>query len=227
MITTHFFAEPDFLELLQFWDASRGGRSLPDWSGDIGVIPRGLLANLIISDRRPRDAVYHYVGSECVRRWGSDPTGRRLFGDVLTGAHGAYIKSLGDQAMELRTPIFSIAVYQPDVASMIMTGRLYTPFSYRGSTDTAMMMTLQLFKGSERELREIGIKGIVHEIRRDMITNVTELCTRLEGARRDYQISRHTHRRTLAQDVDVIANELTGSALISLPCIDEPDPASA
>jgi hypothetical protein len=222
MITTHFFADPDFLELLQFWDASRGGRPLPDWSGDLGVIPRRLLPNLIVSDRRG-EPTYLYVGPECVRRWGSDPTGRRIYGEVLSGAHRRYIQSLGDQALAQRAPIFSTAVYQPDAASVIMTGRLYAPFTYQGSVEPLMMMTLQLFKGSERELREIGISGIVHEIRRDMITNVAALCTRLQAARHHYQIARHTHRRTLAQDVDVIAHELSGSALITLPCLDEPD----
>ncbi|MBI3513088.1 MAG: hypothetical protein HY060_03350 [Proteobacteria bacterium] len=221
MITTHFFADPDFLELLQFWDASRGGRPLPDWSGDIAVIPHGLLPNLIISDRHA-EPVYLYVGAECVRRWGSDPTGRRIFSEVLTGAHRRYIQSVGDEAMARRAPVFSTAIYQ-GTGAMIMTGRLYAPFTYRGSTDPLMMFTLQLFKGSERKLREIGIGAIVHEIRRDMIAEVPDLCTRLEDARRDYQISRHTHQRSLARDIERIARELTGTALIPLPCIEEPD----
>jgi hypothetical protein len=227
MITTHFFADPDFLELLQFWDASRGGRSLPEWSGDLAVIPQRLLPNLIISDRRGPDALYHYVGAECVKRWGSDPTGRRLYGDVLSGAHGRYIKSLGDQAMACRAPIFSTAVYQPDALDVIMTGRLYAPFTHQGSAEPRMMMTLQLFKGSERDIQEIGLKGIVHEIRRDQITNVAELCARLEDARREYQIARHTHRRTLAQEIELIARELTGRALLPLPCLEDPDPVAS
>jgi hypothetical protein len=226
MLTTHFFADPDFLELLQFWDASRGGRPLPDWSGDIGVMPRGLLPNLIISDRRG-EPTYLYVGAECVRRWGSDPTGRRAYGDVLRGAHARYLKSLSEETLARRAPIFSAAVYQPDAASMIMTGRLHAPFTYQGSAEPVMMVTLQLFKGSERELREIGIAGIVHEIRRDLIADVAALCARLEDARRQFQIARHTHRRTLAQDVDVIAHELIGSALLSLPCHDDPDPVAS
>ncbi|HUA52884.1 MAG TPA: hypothetical protein VMB81_12020 [Candidatus Sulfotelmatobacter sp.] len=229
MISTYFyfFADPDFLELLQFWEASRAGRALPDWSGDVGVVPRNLLANLIITDRRGPEPVYQYVGAECVRRWGSDPTGKRIYSDVLTGAHGRYIRSLGEESVARRAPIFSTAVYQPDATSVIMTGRLYAPFSYRGSPDPGAMMTLQLFRGSDTELRQIGIKGIVHEIRRDMITNVGELCARLETARRDFQISRHTRQRSLAQDVDLIAQELTGGALVPLPCLEDPDLACA
>ena len=224
MITTHFFADPDFLELLQFWEASRGGRPMPAWSGDIAVIPRSLLPNLIISDRRG-EPTYLYVGTECVRRWGGDPTGKRIYTEVLTGAHRRYIKSVGDEALTRRAPVFSTAVYQ-DAGTMIMTGRLYAPFTHQGSSDVAMMFTLQLFKGSETKLREIGLSAIVHEIRRDMIALVPDLLTRLEDARRDYQISRHTHRRSLAGDIEAIARELTGSALIPLPCFEEPEPAA-
>jgi hypothetical protein len=227
MITTQFFAEPDFLELLQFWEASRAGRELPDWSGDIGVVPRNLLPNLIVTDRRGPEPVYQYVGAACVKRWGSDPTGKRIYSDVLVGAHGRYIRSLGEESVARRAPVFSAAVYQPDATSVIMTGRLYAPLTYRGSADPQAMMTLQLFRGSERELREIGIEGIVHEIRRDLITNVVELSARLETARRNFQISRHTRQRTLAQDVDAIAHELTGAALVSLPCLEDPDLACA
>jgi acetyl-CoA carboxylase alpha subunit len=81
-----------------------------------------------------------------------------------------------------------------------------------------------LFKGSERDLRAIDVSGVVHELRRDLITDPTELCRRLEEARRQYQIARHTHRRTLAQYIDEIARELAGSALVALPCDEEPDP---
>jgi hypothetical protein len=225
MFTTHFFADPDFLELLQFWDASRGARPLPDWSGDIGVFPRSLLPNLIISDRRG-EATYHYVGAACVRRWGSDPTGRRAYGDVLRGAHAHYLHSLSAETLARRAPIFSVAVYQPDAADLLMTGRLHAPFTYRGSAEPCFLITVQLFKGSERELREIGIAGIVHETRRDLITNASELCTRLEDARRRYQIARQTPRRTLAQHVEEIAQELTGRALVPLPCFEEPDPTA-
>ena len=222
MITTHFFADPDFLELLQFWDASRGGRHLPDWSGDTAVIPRGLMPNLIISDRRG-EPTYLYVGPECIKRWGGDPTGKRIYTEVLTGAHLRYIKSVGDEALARRSPVFSTAIYQPDAVNLIMTGRLYAPFTYRGSSEPLMMFTLQLFKGSERKLREIGLGAVVREIRRDMIAQVPDLCTRLADARRDYQISRHTHRRSLARDIEHIARELTGSALVPLPCLEEPD----
>jgi len=221
-MTSHFFAAPDFLELLQFWDGARQGRAMPEWHDDLAAVPPALLPNLVITDRP--DTLYRYVGTEIVRRWGSDPTGRRIYDEVLTGAHRRYIKSLGDETLARRAPIFSAAVYQPDASSVIMTGRLYVPFTYQGSTEPRILFTLQLFKGSEQKLKEVGLHYIVHEIRRDLIAMVPALCVRLAQARRYYQISRHTHQRALAQDIDAIARELTGSALIPLPCLDEPDP---
>lgn len=223
-MTTHFFAVPDFLELLQFWDACRQGVPLPEWPDDLGLVPPALLPNLVISSRP--EARYLYVGAECMRRWGSDPTGRLIYSEVLTGAHARYIKSLGDDCVTRRAPIFSAAVYQPDPANVIMTGRLYVPFTHHGSAEPRVVVTLQLFKGSETKLKEIGLHGIVHEIRRDMIAMVPELCDRLATARHFYQISRHTHQRTLAQDIETIAQEATGSALIPLPCLDEPEPVT-
>ncbi|MEJ0071794.1 MAG: hypothetical protein WDO24_27180 [Pseudomonadota bacterium] len=145
---------------------------------------------------------------------------------MLTGAHSRYIKSLGDDVVARRAPIFSAAVYQPDNASVIMTGRLYVPFTHRGSDDPRIVLTLQLFAGFAQTLQQIGLHGIVHEIRRDMIALVPELCTRLADARRYYQISRHTHQRALAQDIDALARELAGSALVPLPCLEDPEPVA-
>jgi len=223
-MTSPFFAVPDFLELLQFWDAERKGRPLPEWQHDMARVPPLLLPNLIVSDRPA--ATYLYVGSECVRRWGGDPTGKRIYDEVLSGAHSRYIKSLGDEAMARRAPIFSAAVYQPDSTNVIMTGRLYAPFAIPGSQDVRILLTLQLFRGSEQKLQEVGLRGIVHEIRRDMIAMVPELCSRLAEARRYYQISRHVQQRSLAQEIDAIARDLTGSALIPLPVLDEPEHAA-
>ena len=60
MLNTYFFADPDFLALLEFWETLRAGRALPDWDGDMAAFPRSLLPNLIISDRRG-DAVVGYA----------------------------------------------------------------------------------------------------------------------------------------------------------------------
>jgi hypothetical protein len=226
MLTTQFFADPEFLDLLRYWDASRGGRALPAWAGDVAVVPRSLLPNLVVADLRG-DVTYAYVGAECMRLWGSDSTGLRMFVDVLKGAHRRYVKSLIDELIAKRAPIYSTAVYQTDATAMIMTGRLLTPFTIGETSIPNALLSIQLFKGSEPLLHQVGIGGVVDEIRRDMITDAAALCARLEDARARYQVVLHTHGRTLVHDVDMIANELSGSALISLPCYEEPDPVDA
>jgi len=226
MLTTQFFADPEFLELLRFWDASRDGRALPAWSGDVAVIPRTLLPNLVVADLRG-EATYAYIGAECMRLWGSDTTGKRIFADVLRGAHHRYVKSLFDETVARRAPLYSTAVYQPDAANLIMTGRLLTPFTIGASAAPNVLLTLQLFRGSEHLLSRVGVSGIVDEIRRDIITDVAALCARLEDARARYQVVRHTHGRTLVQDVDTIAHELSGGVLVPLPCLEEPDAVDA
>ena len=52
MFSSYFFADPHFLALVEFWEAQRRGRPLPEWDGDVASFPPGLLPNLIISDRR-------------------------------------------------------------------------------------------------------------------------------------------------------------------------------
>src|SRR3954468_19265983 len=141
MLNSHFFADADFLALLRFWETMRGGRALPDWDGDFGVIPRVLLPNLIISDRLAGKATYRYVGATCVRRFGRDPTGERAYGGILRGGHARYLRSLSQQTLARRGPIFSAAVYQPDadLSDMLMTGRLHAPFTLQGSTDPLVL----------------------------------------------------------------------------------------
>jgi hypothetical protein len=217
----HFFAAPDFLELLQFWDGRRKGRQMPDWSDDLSILPANLLPNMTISDRRA-EPTYLYVGSTVVQRWGSDPTGKKIHTEALSGAHSAYIKSLAEDCMARRAPIFSAAVYQRDVENLVMTGRLFAPFTWQGSERPQFMATLQLFQGSERALREIGIARMIHETRRDLIAMVPEVCAKLEEAQRYYRLSQHTHQRGLARNIERIAQELAGSALVPLP-IHAPD----
>jgi hypothetical protein len=223
MLTTQFFADPEFIGLLRFWNASRGERAMPEWGGDVGVVPGELLPNLAIVDLSG-EPTYRYIGTEVARLWGGNPTGRPVFTVVLRGAHRRYLRSLTDDVIALRAPIFSSAVYQSSAAGVVLTGRMLAPFTREGSTEPQIVLAVQLFKGSERDLRAIDVSGVVHELRRDLITDPTELCRRLEEARRQYQIARHTHRRTLAQYIDEIARELAGSALVALPCDEEPDP---
>jgi hypothetical protein len=70
----HFFAAPDFLALLRFWDGLRAPSGVAVWDGDLAIVPPGLLPNLIVA-AWGREPVYRYIGRECVHRFGADPTG--------------------------------------------------------------------------------------------------------------------------------------------------------
>lgn len=219
MKPTQFLAEPDFLALLRFWDDRRVGDGLPDWNGDLSVIPDDLLPNLIIERRRP-EPTYLYVGAECARRWGQDVTGRRIYGDVLHGVYGAYIRSLDEDAARRRAAIFSAAVYRL-ADDLLLSGRLFAPFALNGSAEAGAIFGVQVFRGLEVSLAGIDSEGFVDELQRQMIVAVPALCDRLERARRYHAMARRIHQNELARDLDAVAREFTGDALVPLPVFAE------
>ncbi|MBI3515224.1 MAG: hypothetical protein HY060_14365 [Proteobacteria bacterium] len=208
---THFFADAAFLGLLQFWDESRRGRALPAWNGDIEALPVALRPYLVVADGLP-DPRYGFIGAEGVRRWGSDATGLPV-SDVLPPAYGRYIQSLFDEASTRRAPVFSASIFrQGSDDDLIMTGRLFTPFTRPGADEPAVIINVQLFKGSEQPLSRVTY---VHEIRRDLIAIAPALCAKLEEARRYYHAARALGR-SLTDEVESMARSLMGSALVSL-----------
>src|SRR5260221_5051819 len=96
----NFFAAPDFLALLRFWDRVRAPSGVAVWDGDFAIVPAELLPNLIVAAWSPVP-VYRYVGRECADRFGADPTGLPVL-ETLGGAYGRYIRTLGDEVMERR-----------------------------------------------------------------------------------------------------------------------------
>jgi hypothetical protein len=214
MAATDFFADPDFLALLRFWDERRDGRCLPDWDGDVSRLPAEILQNLVISARRPEPR-YLYVGAEFARRWTTQVTGRPVF-EVLRGGHAAYARSLGQEAVVRHAPVFSAAIYRI-ADDLIMTGRLFAPFTHKGSEGPQVIMALQVFRGSDRKLEGLGAGGFVDEIDRRMIRAVPELCTRLDQARRLHHLSRRPRPDALAQEMAAIAQDLADEVLVSLP----------
>ncbi len=223
MLTPHFFADPEFLGLLRFWETSRGTRPVPEWLGNVAALPQDILPNLAIVDFRG-DPTYRYFGSELARRWGGDPSGRSVFGRVLRGEQSRYLKSVTDDVFARRAPIFSAAVYESSTAGVVMTGRLIAPFTYEGSAEPCFLLAVQLFRGSDEEMRAVDV---VHELRRDLITDAGAVWARLDEAGRHYQIARHTRGRALAHEVEAIARELTGRAVMSLPCLEDPEPGTS
>jgi hypothetical protein len=215
-MSTDFLGEPDFLALLRFWEDERGNRALPEWHGDMTRVPHDLLPNLTVSEIEG-EPIYKYVGSECIRRWGGDPTGQPVYRS-LKGVHSAYIWSVRQDSVARRAPIFSAAIYRPADGSMLLTGRLFAPFVSPGAAEPDVMLTLQLFKGSDTTVADLGNTGFVDETQRQMVVAAPELLARLEAARRYHAVARRAHQEALARDMARIAQELAGSALVSLPC---------
>jgi hypothetical protein len=141
--------------------------------------------------------------------------GRPVF-DVLRGGHGAYVRSLGDEAIARRAPIYSAAIYRLD-DDLIATGRLYAPFTFDGSELPQVIMALQLFRGSDRKLDRLGAAGFVDETLRQMIVAVPALCDRLDQARRLHQFARRPRRDALAEEMAALAGDLSGGVLVDLP----------
>jgi hypothetical protein len=139
---------------------------------------------------------------------------------TLSDAHAPYVQSLFDDVRERRAPVFSASVFQlSDDGDVLMTGRLFTPFTRPGGDVSEVIVSLQLFKGPDIPLPAVSF---VHEIRRDLIAVVPALCAQLEDARRYYQVARHLGRRTLADEMGDMARSLAGNALIALPCMADP-----
>jgi hypothetical protein len=213
---TDFFAEPDFLALLRFWEEARGGAGLPAWDGDLARVPSSLRPNLIVSDRRGAEPVYVHVGPEAVRRWGPDPSAKPVY-TVLKGVHARYIRALGDEAFERCAPVFSASVYRLADEALLLTGRLLAPFAAPGGEAPAFVMAVQLFRGPDVTLAGLGEAVFVDEIQRQMIAGAPALCARLEEARRYHSAARRLHQEAVAREMQEVARDLAGSALVTLP----------
>ncbi len=210
----HFFAAPDFLALLRFWNHHRSGPAGPAiWGGDVTSVPGELRPNVIVADwvGEPR---YRYIGSECMARFGVDTTGQSVVA-ALGGAYAAYIRSLGDEVIARREPIFSASVFEVG-DELILTGRLFTPFSDGTSDKPTIIMSVQLFGGAEFKLNVVGRFGFVNESQRLLIAGVPEVCRRLEEARRLHHLARAVPSRAQAREWAAIARDLSQSALVAL-----------
>ena len=209
----HFFAAPDFLALLRFWNDSRSESGPAVWRGDLARVPSELRPNLIVVDW-PDEPRYRYVGSECVARFGADTTGQSVIA-ALGGAYADYIRSLGDEVIARAQPIFSASVFEVG-DELILTGRLFTPFTDGTSERPTMVMSLQLFGGSKFKLNAVGRFGFVNESQRLLIAGVPEVCQRLDEARRFHHLAHAVPSRAQAREWAAIASDLSRSALVRL-----------
>jgi hypothetical protein len=209
----HFFAEPDFLTLLRFWNDSRtaSGRAL--WKSDLALVPSELLPNLIVVDwlGEPR---YRHVGSEFIARFGADPTGQKL-APTLGGAYADYIRSLGDEVIARGEPIFSASIFEVG-DELMTTGRLFTPFTNDAAAAPGMILSVQLFSRADFKLSAVGRVGFVNESQRLLLADVPLLCDRLAEARRYHHLARLVPSRPQAGEWADIARGLTRSAIVAL-----------
>jgi hypothetical protein len=210
----HFFAAPDFLAMLRLWEASRIASGPAVWNGDLALVPAELRPNLIVVDwlGAPR---YRYVGSECIARFGADPTGHPVLATLGGGAYAAYVGSLGDEAIARAQPIFSTSVFEFGEELMV-SGRLFAPFGDAVGKPPGMILSVQLFSRTEFKLRAVAQSGFVNESRRVLIAGVPELCVQLEEAQRYHRLSRAVAGRPQSIEWAEIARRLSGNALVAL-----------
>lgn len=209
----HFFAAPDFLALLRFWDSLRAPSGVAVWDGGVAIVPADLLPNLVVAPWIPVP-IYRYIGKECTDRFGADLTGRPI-AEGLGGAYGRYVRALGDEVIERRAPIFSASVLQVG-DELTVTGRLFVPFAAPPAAAPNAVMSVQLFSRSAFKLDAVARSGFVNESQRLLIVDVPGICARLDQARRYHHLARFVPARAQASEWDDIAQELASGTLVAL-----------
>ena len=211
-------ADPDAIALLRFWTERRGGDPAPRWGGDMSELPVHLLPNLAATQRRP-EAVFLYVGSECLRRWGAGITGARVYEEVATGPQGRYLRSIGDDALAWQAPVFSAAILSLEGGATATVGRLYAPFLYRSAGQPDAVIGLQIVPPEHRRI-DFRRAALAEEAVRLLLKDADPVLAHLEEARRRWRIETAAtaaleHAR---QDADLAAviHRLTGSSIIRL-----------
>jgi hypothetical protein len=211
----NFFASPNFLRLLRFWEASRADGGAAAWGGNISAIPAELQPRLVIVERVAAERlIYRFVGSENVSQFGRDPTGQSVR-EILSPEYAAYIEDIIGITLDRAAPVFSSSVLYLDTR-VKSTGRLVAPFALRGASKPTLIMSAHLMGGDDFKVTEIAAPGSVVETERLMIAGVPEMCARLEEAGRYHRFSRLTTDRSLAQEWVKIAASLGAGILVPL-----------
>ena len=212
-------ADPDAISLLRFWHERRGGDPAPRWDGDMSELPVDLLPNVAVTQRRP-EAVFLYVGSECLSRWGAGITGARVYEEVVTGPQGRYLRSVGDDALAWQGPVFSAAVLSLGGAATATVGRLYVPFHYRGAAKPDAVIGLQIVPPEHRRI-DFRRAVLAEEAVRVLVKDAGAVLALLEEARRRWRLDAGMASRAAEdarQDADLAAeiHRLTGRSIIRL-----------
>lgn len=135
--------------LLRYWQAQRGDRRMPARKDidplEIGpvLLPHLLLCDLVDHGQRIR---YRLVGTNVVRRWGFDPTGRFL--DESMSPYFAYLAELNRLVAEERAPIHAVSAFRWGVNRELEAHHLLLPLS-KGGTDPAIALIGIAFRSDE------------------------------------------------------------------------------
>lgn len=145
--------QPLIAALLDYWEAKRGDRPMPDRRDiDPAELPPKLLPHLLLGETLDGGTRWRYrlVGTEIVRRLGFDPTGRYI-DDVLGGSYLAYVERLNAEIYRMRCPVYSESLFRWDERRHLFTRRLWLPLTRNGADDVAIVLAAQTFEAPNGE----------------------------------------------------------------------------
>ena len=208
-----FFTDPLFLALLRFWAQQRRADTVPAWHDAVlTAMPDALATHVIAARFDGADGQYFYVGSACVARFGTDPTGRRV-GDFLQGPMLRYIADLGRAVQAGGGPVFSESLFHIAEGDPIRTGRLFTPFA------PDVLLTLQLYGEASVPLLHYARTGRFEEIARRRIVGMPDSLRQLDEAARLHRLSKAMHIPAVARELKAAAAAFEATGTEPLPVL--------
>jgi hypothetical protein len=186
---------------------------LPVWRDAVlAAVPEALAPHLIAARFDGADGEYFFVGSGCVARFGTDPTGRRV-GDFVQGAMRRYVVDLGRAVQAVRAPVFSESLFHLAEDDPIRTGRLFTPFA------PDVLLTLQLYGEAAAPLLRYAREGRFEEIARRRIVGLPDSLRQLDEAARLHRLSKAMHIPAIARELDAAAAAFEATGTEPLPLL--------
>ncbi len=164
------------MALHAYWDHRRQGRTVPDRRDidpvDIGpgLLPNVALVDVVDGGARFRNRL---VGTAIVERWGVETTGRFLDEIMSESSYRDFIHELYRDTCRFRAPVYSSSLFRWDVASHMVTRRLYLPLTYGGDAIT-MILVGQTFVGSAspgsvKAYRTVFDQATIEQQRREIL----------------------------------------------------------
>ncbi len=139
--------DPRQEELYQAWcHETKVRKAVPprEWFDPVDF-PQAL-STLVLYERVEDDKLcLRVIGTDIVRAWGTDHTGRCLH-EFMQGEYHDFIRDQIDQCIEQRVPIFSHSQFRWDAERAVDTRRLLLPIARsEGSEDIGFVLLSQVF----------------------------------------------------------------------------------